>query len=193
MKKWFDEKVKPWFTKEKWIETLKSIPEAFKQSFRDGVNISINFMNKLIDGIEDMVNNAIDGFSELVNSLNPLSTVLDFVGISFDVKDIDLPNIPMYEVGGYPKSASLFWANENGVPELVGNIGNQTAVASGTEITGISTAIYDTAQEEMALLREQNNLLMELLRKDMSVNIGDREIARANVRGQKSLGYALIT
>lgn len=193
VKKWFDEKVKPWFTKEKWIETLKSIPEAFKQSFRDGVNISINFMNKLIDGIEDMVNNAIDGFSELVNSLNPLSTVLDFVGISFDVQDIDLPNIPMYEVGGYPKSASLFWANENGVPELVGNIGNQTAVASGTEITGISTAIYDTAQEEIALLREQNNLLMELLRKDMSVNIGDREIARANRRGEQSLGYALIT
>jgi hypothetical protein len=27
----------------------------------------------------------------------------------------------------------------------------------------------------------------------MSVNIGDREIARANARGQKSLGYALIT
>ena len=115
------------------------------------------------------------------------------VEVEFSVSSLSLPRIPTYEVGGYPKSASLFWANENGVPELVGNIGNQTAVASGTEITGISNAIYDTAQTEIALLREQNNLLMRLLEKDLSVNIGDRDIARANARGQKSLGYALIT
>lgn len=189
VKKWFDEKVKPWFTKETWETNISGIKTAFSNTFKNVANVVIGWLNKIISAIESLVNNAIsglDGISDLINEIPG-------VEIEVSAPTITLPRIPTYEVGGYPKSASLFWANENGVPELVGNIGNQTAVASGTEITGISTAIYDTAQEEIALLREQNNLLMELLRKDMSVNIGDREIARANRRGEQSLGYALIT
>ena len=189
VKKWFDEKVKPWLSKETWETNMSGIKTAFSNTFKNVANGVIGWLNKIISAIESLVNNAIsglDGISDIINEIPG-------VEIEVSAPTISLPRIPTYEVGGYPKSASLFWANENGIPELVGNIGNQTAVASGTEITGISTAIYDTAQEEIALLREQNNLLMELLRKDMSVNIGDREIARANARGQKSLGYALIT
>ena len=95
--------------------------------------------------------------------------------------------------GGFPKSADVFYANENGVPELVGTVGGRTAVASGTEITGISNAVYQTANEEIALLRTQNQLLTQLLAKDTSVNIGDREIARASIRGQRQLGVTLRT
>lgn len=189
IKKWFDEKVKPWLSRETWENNILGIKIAFSNTFKNVANGAIGWLNKIISGIETLVNNAISG----LNGISDLINKIPGVNIDFNVSPISLPDIPTYEVGGYPKSASLFWANENGVPELVGNIGNQTAVASGTEITGISTAIYDTAQQEIALLREQNNLLMELLRKDMSVNIGDREIARANARGQRSLGYALIT
>lgn len=189
IKKWFDEKVKPWLSRETWENNILGIKIAFSNTFKNVANVVIGWLNKIISGIETLVNNAISG----LNGISDLINKIPGVNIDFNVSPISLPDIPTYEVGGFPKSASLFWANENGIPELVGNIGSQTAVASGTEITGISTAIYDTAQEEIALLREQNNLLMELLRKDMSVNIGDREIARANARGQKSLGYALIT
>lgn len=48
-------------------------------------------------------------------------------------------------------------------------------------------------QEESSLLKTAINLLQEIADKNMSVNIGDREIARANYRGQKSLGTRLIT
>ncbi len=95
--------------------------------------------------------------------------------------------------GGGITTADIFMANENGIPELIGTLGGKTAIASGMEVTGITDAIYDTGSEEIRLLREQNALLMRLLEKDMSVNIGDREIARANARGKRSMGYNLIT
>lgn len=40
-----------------------------------------------------------------------------------------------YAEGGYPTSGELFFANENGMPEMVGRIGNQTAVANNDQIT----------------------------------------------------------
>lgn len=101
--------------------------------------------------------------------------------------------IPAYADGGFPNEYSLFMAGEHGIPELMGTVGGRTAVAGGAEITGIRDAVYQSGQEEAALLREQNELLRRLLSKDLSVNIGDRDIARANARGQRSMGYTLIT
>ena len=183
------------------FETACEKISGFFTSLWEGIKVGVaTAMNAVIGVIESAINWIVDGINGILEGFNDVvEWGADVIGTEWSgvelVPKVTLGkiDIPAYEIGGYPKSASLFWANENGVPELVGNIGNQTAVASGTEITGISTAIYDTAQEEIALLREQNNLLMELLRKDMSVNIGDREIARANARGQRSLGYALIT
>ena len=83
--------------------------------------------------------------------------------------------------------------NKQGVPEPVGRIGSNAAVASGAEITGIADAVYSTGQAETSLLTAAVNLLQEIAGKEMSINIGDREIARANYRGQKSLGTRLIT
>ena len=112
--------------------------------------------------------------------------------VLFEVTTISLGKIPTFANGGVT-SADIFAANENGVPELIGTIGRKSAIASGTEVTGIANAVYNTAEEEIRLLREQNALLAQLLNKDTSVNIGDREIARANIRGKRSLGMQLIT
>lgn len=193
--KWFEEDVMPWFSKEKWTEMLKSIPSAFKQAFFGGVTSAISFINKLIDGIESMINSAIDGFAKLVDALNPFSEFMDLKGISFNVGHIDLPNIaiPQYINGGFPGEYSLFMAGEHGHAEMLGTVGGKTAVAGGAEITGIRDAVYQSSQTEAELLREQNELLRQLLAKDTSVNIGDREIAKANARGSRSMGYVLIT
>ena len=43
--------------------------------------------------------------------------------------------IKAYAEGGYPDDADLFFANENGIPEMIGRIGNQTAVANNDQIT----------------------------------------------------------
>ena len=104
-----------------------------------------------------------------------------------------LSRISLYEDGGFPKRADLFWANENGVPELVGTMGGKTAVASGGEITGISDAVYATGEREASLLADVVMYLREIAAKEMSVRIGDKDIARSNNRGQRSMGMRLIT
>ena len=75
-----------------------------------------------------------------------------------------------YAQGGFPEIASLFWAGENGVPELLGTVGGKTAVAGGSEITGIRDAIMQTAGEEIGVLRQQNTLLQAILEKEFGIS-----------------------
>lgn len=81
-----------------------------------------------------------------------------------------MAKIGRYASGGIPQAGSLFWAGEAG-PELIGTIGNSntTAVASNGEITGISDTIRATSSAEMQLLRQQNELLMQIVAKPMGI------------------------
>ena len=54
-----------------------------------------------------------------------------------------IESIAGYATGGYPERAQLFYAREDGMPELVGRIGSDTAVANNYQIEqGISDAVY---------------------------------------------------
>lgn len=87
-----------------------------------------------------------------------------------------LPGMPQFDVkwqqfekGGFPIPGSYFVAGENGVPEMLGTVGGKTAVASGVEITGIRDAIVSTANDEIALMRQQNQLLQAILNKEFGI------------------------
>lgn len=73
--------------------------------------------------------------------------------------------VDWYADGGFPMPGSLFVAGEAGA-EMLGTIGGRTAVASNGEITGISDTIRSTSSEEIALLRQQNQLLQAILQKE---------------------------
>lgn len=67
-----------------------------------------------------------------------------------------LPNISAnkklfgYASGGFPTTGQLFVARENGIPEMVGKIGNQTAVANNGQIEqGIANAVYKAMSSAM--------------------------------------------
>lgn len=82
-------------------------------------------------------------------------------------------DINYFKKGGFLDDlgkGSLFMAGENGVPEMMGTIGGKNAVASGTEITGISDSIYDTSGQQIGYLREQNSLLRQLLQKNFGIS-----------------------
>lgn len=54
-----------------------------------------------------------------------------------------------YANGGFPKSGQFFFANEAG-PEMVGRIGNRTAVANNDQIvTAIRSGVYDAVSNAM--------------------------------------------
>ena len=74
-----------------------------------------------------------------------------------------------YAGGGMPSVGEMFVARENG-PELVGTIGNRSAVANNDQIVeSVSQGVYAANSEQNNLLREQNNLLRKLVEKDPTI------------------------
>lgn len=196
IKSWWDNHVAPWFAREKWTTLLKDIPTVFKTAFKSAANGVIGMLNKIIEGLEKMINLAISGLNTMIGSLN---SVLSSIGISIPTITVtaSLPRIPTFIDGGFvpygnPSSYSLFAAGENGIPEMVGQVGGRPAVASGEEITGIREAVNASGDRQEALLGQIINLAQALLDKD-PVIFGDRQIAEANRRGVGQLGMAIIS
>lgn len=191
---WLNTKIAPWFTKEKWQAVLLGMKVAF-QAVWNGIiswwngtaivrlwNLVTGNFNKnkwtfsgIKDGLVQSWNNAIEAIKLIWNIFanwlnNKLTWTIDPVNLLgkqiFPGTTINLGRIPTFYQGGFvPKTADLFMANENGIPELIGTVGGRTAVASGTEITGISNSIYDTANQQMTLMREEIALLKQILAK----------------------------
>lgn len=155
--------------------------------FKVIVNSIIWLFEKGINSPIDAVNTFLKGFNNIV------SVAAKITGNKWGGVDlIPKVSLPRFENGGYPEVGDLFFANEHGIPELVGTMNGKPAVGSGQEITGISNAVYSTSQEEIAELRQMNSYLRQLLQKDFSTHIGDRDIARANRRGEKQMGLQII-
>lgn len=152
----------------KWNKLLENIPTAFRTAFKTAANVAIAPLNLVISGIETMINNAID----LINGLMSAARLIPKIGdaVPNNIQHISVGRIPTFEKGGYvPSRYTMFMAGENGVPEIAGTVGGKTAVAGGAEITGIKDAIYKASQEEMALLRQQNQLLQGILQKEFGI------------------------
>ncbi|HCD46262.1 MAG TPA: hypothetical protein DEQ64_21585 [Lachnoclostridium sp.] len=152
---WWDKEVSPWFTLEKWKGIMAKVPEAFTTTFRNAIEGARALFNKFIDWLNDKMKFQWDDI-EIAGK-----TIVD--GGSFQL--FTIPQIPAFASGGYPATGEMFLARESG-PELVGRIGNRTAVANNDQITdGIATAVTVANSEQNQLLREQNELLRAILAK----------------------------
>jgi len=104
-----------------------------------------------------------------------LSGLTGIDSIGFNIPEWKAPQVQLLTSGGYveatmPKKYSLFAAGENGIPEILGTVGGRSAVAGGEEITGIREAVYSASQEEIILLRQQNQLLQAILEKELTIS-----------------------
>lgn len=148
------------------IDNILSFAQDILRTLLASVSDMINGILSIINGVLTLnwkqawngmlqvvkgVANAIAGlFGSVVNviirALNRISfTIPDWVpligGKHFGV-NIPLFNVPQLAEGGVMQSAGLFVANENGVPELVGRMGHNTAVANNGQIQdGIAAAV----------------------------------------------------
>ena len=159
-----------------WAKAWEGIKTVFSSVWDGIVTILKTPLNSILSMIEGAVNGIIDAFNWVKKGANKIKfSIPSWVpGIGGKSWGINLSmtshvSVPRFEYGGFPDSASLFWANENGIPELVGTMGGRPAVASGMEITGIRDEIRATANEEMALLRQQNQLLQAILQKEFGI------------------------
>lgn len=90
-------------------------------------------LNGAFSVIEKPINFFINGINGAIGIINKIPGV--------NISKLSRISLPRFEEGGYPDS-DLFLANENGIPEMVGRIGNQTAVANNDQITdAISSAV----------------------------------------------------
>lgn len=219
---WFNESVMPWFSAEKWNQLGSNIKNTLSTKWNEFTawwknigfanwwnNVKSYFttekwtLSGIKDGLSNAWNNAIEAVKQIWNSFaNWINDKLNFSWDPITIAGIQLApggsislgKIPTFETGGYvPSRYTMFMAGENGVPEIAGTVGGKTAVAGGVEITGIKDAINTTAEAQMRMMQQEIDLLKQLLVKETSVNIGDRDIARASLRGQKAMGLQIIT
>lgn len=219
---WFNESVMPWFSAEKWNQLGINIKTTLSTKWNEFTawwknigfanwwnNVKSYFTTEkwtwsgIKDGLSNAWNNAIAAVKQIWNSFaNWINDKLNFSWDPITIAGIQLApggsislgKIPTFETGGYvPSRYTMFMAGENGVPEIAGTVGGKTAVAGGVEITGIKDAINTTAEAQMRMMQQEIDLLKQLLAKETSVNIGDRDIARASLRGQKAMGLQIIT
>lgn len=150
-----------------WRKAWDGIKDIFKGTFNNLVSIAEGCVNLIIDGI----NAFIDGFGLI-------SGISEAIGISFKPVQIPKISIPRFDTGGYvPSRYTMIMAGENGVPEIAGTVGGKTAVAGGVEITGIKDAINSTAQQEIALLKQNNQILQGILEKEFGITTDQIGIA----------------
>lgn len=157
----------------------------------------ISAMNAVIGAIESGINFIVSGINSIIGGFNDIVSWAaevaeqDWDGVDL-VSKVYLSRIPAYEVGGFPEDG-LFFANHN---ELVGRFTNgRTAVANNEQIiTGIESGVERAVVNVLApYLQQLVQNTREVADKDFATYIGDRDIARANRRGQRSLGMQLIT
>lgn len=166
--KWWDD-VSSHFSTESW--TWEGIEKGLSQAWENAVASAKGIWNRFAEWLNDKLNFSWDSVSFAGKEIIPSGS-------------INLGKIPTYETGGYiPTRFSMFMAGEDGVPEILGTVGGKTAVAGGMEITGIKDAVFATAQQEIELLRRQNEILLQLLSKP---TISNDDVFSAAKAGYKS-------
>ena len=119
--------------------------------FSSGGAIFTDIKNGILTGFKSVVNGLIRGINSVVSiPFSGINSALSFIrNIKFlgitpfkNLGYVSIPSIPMLASGGMVDTGQMFIAREAG-PELVGQIGNKTAVANNNQIvSGIEAGVY---------------------------------------------------
>lgn len=123
--KWW-KNVKDW-----WGDKALKIKSIFSMdTLKSGINTLIGWIN-----------------SKIIDNLNKISLKLP-KALGGKTLGFNINHIATFETGGTPKMGELFYARENGKPELVGRNGNRTKVINNDQIIastskGVADAVYN--------------------------------------------------
>lgn len=91
VKDWFNNHIKPWFTKEKWVEAMEGVKDAFDATWKGAVNVAISLINKFIDYLNDKMHFEWDEFKDPI-----FGQTLFGAG---SIQLFTIPKIPMLATG----------------------------------------------------------------------------------------------
>lgn len=214
---WWENDVLPWFEVETWLGLAQSIYDGISQKWTEVVNWwnseegFAGWWNKVVEafsvdswsfdgivtGITNKISEALSAAEELINTFVEWAAGVfgslvpeDWQGLMSVPTDANgnVVQKPFggYASGGFPEVGSMFIAGEAGA-EFVGNIGGRTGVVNTDQMA--ESVAAGNAQVVNVLLQ----VVDAIMSKDVSVNIGDREIALAANRGQSAIGRTIIT
>lgn len=166
IKDWWNNHVAPWFTWEKWSKISEDAKSALKnkwEDFKNNFNPIRDWWNNKVkpwfswDKWRQLAQDAVNGIKNAFSQLDIRFKLPHFTWttqpasgwIADILSAINLPtslpklNVSWYARGGFPNTGEFFMARESG-PELVGRMGNRTAVANNDQIvSGIERGVYN--------------------------------------------------
>lgn len=159
-------------------EIFVDIKDAIVAAFKWVVNGIINGINHVIAIPFNAINGALSWIRDIeIGGWKPFSGIVE----------IHVPQIPLLANGGIVDSGTAFIAGEAG-PEVVAQMGNRTGVMNTDQMEeSVVRGVTAANEEQNKLLREQNNLLRQLLSKDSTINVSTitSAMSRQNKRDGK--------
>lgn len=132
-------------------------------------------VNAALSGVERVVNFFINGLNRVVDVVNNLPGV--------NISRVSPLYLPRFANGGFPDTGQFFIAREAG-PEMVGKIGNRTAVANNDQIVaGIQQGVYNAMINAQAEQYQQPQI----------INIGNRQVYKSFSSGLRTENNRLGT
>ena len=183
-----------WF-RDKFTEAWTNVKNVFSVGGRifEGIKDAIsgvfkNVLNNIINGLNSVIAspfNTINGILDRIQNIS-IAGAQPFAGLTTRLPVPQIPNV--YASGGFPDTGEFFMARENGIPEMVGKIGNRTAVANNTQIVeAIEQGVYRATTSANSDSSSTNYF---------NVNIGNRKVysgVAQNVRTENNrYGVAVL-
>ena len=148
------------------IENIVGAFNGIANTVAEGFNFAFKtVLNTAFSVIEAPINLFID-------ALNVVIDVIKKIPGTGKIKKLEKLSIPRFEEGGFPQEGEFFMARENG-PELVGRIGNRTAVANNDQITTAMTNAMVVALSGMNFNNQPGTTVVNIGGKKVFEGMGD--------------------
>jgi hypothetical protein len=162
---------------DKITEAFNKIPTNLQSSANAIWDMTTGIANGVIRRFNALAD-AVSNFKFNIPSIAPGSV---FEIIADHISSLNNDVLGHYATGGYPESGNLFYANENGIPEMVGQIGHRTAVANNDQIVdavaeGVASVLESYMPTLIQTIRESGNTTVELDGKAIS------RVVKKNIR-----------
>jgi hypothetical protein len=154
-----------------------SVTSAFKSM----LNEMLSYMETFTSRIASALNSMLSGFASTMRSMDISSSG------SVSYSRMTQQYIPRLDTGGQVSSGQLFFARENGIPEMVGSMGNKATVANNGQIQeGIADAVYRAIVDSglIGYIRSIDENAARTAEKDLTLGAPNAEAGRWVTRSQ---------
>ena len=163
------------------LSSVSTQANTILNSAKTTVNSLTQTATRSLDSLKTNVSNTAQSITNTINTVaNKINTVANNnIANAYATGSIYLTG---FASGGFPETGELFVSRESG-PEMVGQIGNRTAVANNDQIVeGIRQGVYDAVASAMA---GSNTSVPEIINK---VFLDGREIRSSMRRLDRAYG-----